>query len=77
MIANGCAHGCWGMRQYVGRAELESSSDRAALVAKAIVEKTVRIVRIIAGVSALAAAKMPEVAKDGRAEGFLHSGCEV
>jgi hypothetical protein len=55
------------MRQCVGR--LESGSDRAV---KTIVEKAVRVVCIIAGVSALAAAKIPEVAKDGGVEEFLH-----
>jgi hypothetical protein len=38
---------------------------------KTIVEKAVRVVRIMVGVSALAVAKMLEVAKDGSAEGFL------
>jgi hypothetical protein len=48
-----------------------------ALVVKTTVEQVVHVVRITAGESVLAAPKTPGEAKDGSAEGFSHSSCEV
>lgn len=41
-----------------------------------VVEKAVRIVRVIAGVSVLRAPKTPGQASNSSAEGFSHSSCE-
>jgi hypothetical protein len=49
---------------------LESGCDSVALV-KNIVENAVRVVPIVAGCVCI------DSAKDGSAEGFLHSSCEV